>query len=225
LTFCYTDVILVLFSDVSDYFMEIGKKIMAWHFVRENRRLGYRASNLEVAPGFVYSEPKGELAMCSHGMHASRRVYDALSDAPGPILCRVRCWGDIAEDTDKLVCRHREVLTMRDVSRELRLWACWCIRNTPISNGKTVWSLLTDERSRRAVEVAERFANSRATAEELAAAWAIAWGAAWDARAAAWGAARTAAWDAGDAGATVWAAAREFQSAELERRMLALLGE
>ena len=53
---------------------------------------------------------------------------------------------------------------------------------------------MTDERSRNALNVAERYANGQATDEEFAAAWA-AW-AAWDA---AWDAARAAAWAARDA--------------------------
>ena len=90
--------------------------------------------------------------------------------------------------------------------RTLRLYACWCARHA--------WHLLTDVRSRNAVEVAERFANGDATKEELAtardAAWYAAcdtWYAAWDAWYAAWDAwyaaqdaaqdaARDAAWDA-----------------------------
>lgn len=50
--------------------------------------------------------------------------------------------------------------------RELRLYACWCVRQ--------VWHLLTDERSRTAVEVAERHVEGRATDAELEAALAAA---------------------------------------------------
>ena len=72
--------------------------------------------------------------------------------------------------------------------KALRLFACWCVRSTPITNGRTVWDLLTDERSRNAIVVAERFASGHATEQE---------------RAAARDAARDAAWDA--AGAAAWA--------------------
>ena len=54
--------------------------------------------------------------------------------------------------------------------RTLRLFACKCVRDTPLSNGRKVWDLLTDSRSRNAVEVAERFANGQATEDELKAA-------------------------------------------------------
>jgi hypothetical protein len=98
--------------------------------------------------------------------------------------------------------------------RELRLFACWCCRNQ-------VWHLLTDERSRHAVEIAELYAEGKATSDELAAAEDAAWAAerdaAWAAEAAAWDATRAAAeaaaWYAPRAAAwaaeaAAWAAAR-----------------
>jgi hypothetical protein len=111
----------------------------------------------------------------------------------------------------------------------LRLFGCWCVRNTKLADGRTVWDLLTDERSRRAVEVAEAHIDGKATSAELAAAWAAAWDAAWAAASpAAWAAAWAAAGDAvGDAARdAAWAAAgdaaRKQQSQEFERRMLEL---
>ena len=81
--------------------------------------------------------------------------------------------------------------------KTLRLFPCRCVRE--------VWHLLTDERSRNAVEVAERYAVGAATQEQLAAASAAAWAAsaaAWAASDAAW-AASAAAWAAS---AAAWAA-------------------
>ena len=52
--------------------------------------------------------------------------------------------------------------------------ACHIIRNTPTTVG-TVWDLLTDQRSRTAIEVAEAYADGRATREELAIAYAAAY--------------------------------------------------
>ncbi len=47
--------------------------------------------------------------------------------------------------------------------RDQRLFGCWAVRQ--------VWHLLTDERSRRAVEVAEKYAVGKATTDDLADAW------------------------------------------------------
>ena len=66
-----------------------------------------------------------------------------------------------------------------------QLFACACVRETPLPDGRKVWDLLTDERSRRAVEVGELFANGQATEAARSAArsaalsaWLSAWSAA-----------------------------------------------
>jgi hypothetical protein len=51
--------------------------------------------------------------------------------------------------------------------RKLRLHACACCRK--------VWPFLTDERSRRAVEVSERYADGLASKQEVSAAQGLAW--------------------------------------------------
>ncbi|CFL09484.1 hypothetical protein [Burkholderia pseudomallei] len=87
-----------------------------------------------------------------------------------------------------------------DADRDMRLFAVWCARQ--------VEHLMEDQRSKDALNVAERFVNGEATDEERNAArnaaWDAArnaaWDAAWSARKAARAAARGAAWDA------VWAA-------------------
>ena len=60
----------------------------------------------------------------------------------------------------------------------VRKVSCRFVRETPLADGRKVWDLLTDERSRRAVEVAELFADGLATKEELATAAAAAYSAA-----------------------------------------------
>ena len=85
--------------------------------------------------------------------------------------------------------------------REFRLFACWCAARTlPVFEKEYP----DDKRPREAIRVSSRFANGKATKEELATTWDATWDAAWAAaRDAAWDAARAAAWDA------AWAAARD----------------
>jgi hypothetical protein len=91
--------------------------------------------------------------------------------------------------------------------KNLRLFAVWCARNTPLTDGRKTGDLLTDPRSLNALDVAERFAHGQATELELAAAENAAWAAAWAAAEnTAWAAARDAAWAA--ARNAAWAAAR-----------------
>lgn len=105
--------------------------------------------------------------------------------------------------------------------REIRLYGVWCARQ--------VEHLMTDQRSKDALDVAERFVNGLATEQELTAArnaaYAAAYGAAWDAAGtsawAAWNVVGNAAWNA--VGNAAWAAgtaaraARTAQEKELRR--------
>ena len=75
----------------------------------------------------------------------------------------------------------------------LRKLACRFVRETPLHDGRKVWVLLVDERSRKAVEVAEAYADGKATKEDLEAARAAA---AYAAYTAACAAAHAAAYDA-----------------------------
>lgn len=117
-----------------------------------------------------------------------------------------------------------------DADRDLRLFAVWCARQ--------VEHLMEEQRSKDALNVAERFANGEATDEERDAARDAAWDdargairaaaryAAWPAwaaaraaRDAAWGAARGAAWAARDAARCAAGDAAEDAQKEMLKRM------
>ena len=97
------------------------------------------------------------------------------------------------EDIIWVLCRN-EFMT----DKQLRLFAVWCAKEAMNSIPKDQ----QDERSLKAIKVAEDFANGKATKEELATAWRAAWGAAWRAASAAALGAATAV-----ASATAWGVA------------------
>ena len=88
---------------------------------------------------------------------------------------------DMADVWDALVDQGKHewlfwVVTRPGVFSEsvLRKTACRFVRETPIGGGKTVWDLLEDARSRKAVEVSEAYADGKATKAELADAYSAA---------------------------------------------------
>ena len=141
-------------------------------------------------PGKWMPAVEGELELCENGYHLTD--FDHLLDWIGPDIYEAEYKGgsvgdfedgDFEDGDDKIAVRQvrlvRRLETWND--RAAREFACWCVRNTPISKDRTVWDLLTDDRSRNAVVVAEKFARGEATEAELAAAWDAARDAAWDA--------------------------------------------
>jgi hypothetical protein len=177
-------------------------------------------------PGLWTPKIAGKLELCKKGYHLTDAAH-LLTWCQGNQLFEAETKGKILVGDDKVACGQVRLLSQVETwnDKNLRLFACWCVRK--------IWHLLTDERSRNAVVVAEKYANGDATQEELAAAWDAAGAAAGAARAAAWAAAGAAAgaaawdaaWDAawaaagdaawGAAWAAAWAAARDAQSKKL----------
>lgn len=192
-----------------------------WHFatVAEDgkSRLGYNDGR-EVVVGETL-RVEGEPSLCEHGLHASKRLFDALGYAPSSnlSLCRVTLGGTVKHDSDKSVGNERTVIAMLSpeaTEKLLRDFARWCALQVI-----HLWD---------APDVVRQYLE---TGDESlrAAAWAAAWDAAWaaarDAARAAEAAARAAeaaAWDAAEAAARDAArdAAIEMYAAELERRGL-----
>ncbi len=99
---------------------------------------------------------------CYDETHIRRLAGDQQTFTAVDVLRR----GDIPIDDRLWVALRPELIS----DRTLRLWACWCVRHTPLADERMVWDLLTDARSRAAIEVTERFANGEATEDERVAA-------------------------------------------------------
>jgi hypothetical protein len=202
---------------------ETNNGILAWHFLRDDRRLQFPPCTL-VEPGQTLRvEPP--LRMCRHGLHASARAIDALRYAPGDMVCRVRLSGEILTDEDKLCASERTVLWMVDATTTLHEFACWCAeqaleqeRAAGREPDPRSWAAIKTKRAWLRGECDDATLAAAEAAATLAAADAAAWAAAWAADAAD-AAADAAAWAAAWAAA---AAAREEQNAELERRLMEL---
>ena len=204
----------------------------AWHFTASDRRLGYDDGRL-VEPGKTLVHP-GELVLCESGLHASKRLIDALQYAPGPYVWRVELGGTILRGSDKLVASARTALWGVDATDILRRFARKCAMDViHLWDAPEVvirYLQTGDESIRAAASAAAWAATSAATsaatraaasAAASAATWAATWDAAWNAAAtwdAAWNAASAAAWDA-----AAWDAARAAARDRQNRRLTALV--
>ena len=98
--------------------------IEAWHFVGEDRCLANGDGRVVVNGEKLTVE--GPPVLCRRGLHASVDIMDALSYAPGPVLCRVVVDGTVIQGDDKIVGTERTCLWSVDLTRELREFACDC---------------------------------------------------------------------------------------------------
>jgi hypothetical protein len=119
----------------------------------------------------------GNPLSCKNGYHLCREsdVLGWLNDE----IYEAEYYGEIIEEDDKVTVQEARLLRKFENWNESTaiLFACWCVRNTPLRGGGTVWDLLTDSRSKKVVEVAEKYAIGDATEEEIDAAYDTAWGA------------------------------------------------
>ena len=207
--------------------MSAPKKIDAWWFSASDC-LPHGDGRLIVV-GESHSVG-GDIVLCDNALHASRDPFDALTYAPGQYLYRVRCWGDVVEDDDKLGARYREYVDMRNATNTLRkfareqalsvihFWEAPPVVKEYLEAGDETLRAAACTASREAARAATGAAAGAActaactAAGTAAAAWA-AWAAACTAADAAWAAgdaARAAARAAADAArAAAWAAAKK----------------
>jgi len=153
----------------------MSKTVLAYHFTD-----GWQLRDgqpLVVGSEYVFD---GTPMMCECGYHASRHVFDAMMNAPGPILSRVECREITDECDDKLVCRRRRVIATIDATKIAQKFARMCALDVI-----HLWD---------APDVVVRYLKTGDESIRGAA-----WSAAWAARDAAWDAARIAAWAAASA--------------------------
>lgn len=171
---------------------------------------------------------RGDLVACKRGLHLTDAAHLPLW--LGPVIWEAETDGDLIDAGDKWVARKARIVRRVEAwdERTARLFAADCAAHVlPIWEAERP----DDDRPRRAIETARRYANGEATGDELTAAQAAAWDAAFAAaEAAARAAARAAAWDDARAAAwyAAWAAAEAAAlDAELDwqaRRLAEVLG-
>ena len=128
--------------------------IMAWHFLEatDKHPQGELRDGQPAPPIGEWLVHDGPIKICKAGLHASENVLDALSYAPGTLLCRVACCEGVVREADKLVCRRRRIEWRVDAEPALRAWARWCalqvVRTWPAPDVVHDWLLTGDERYR-----------------------------------------------------------------------------
>jgi hypothetical protein len=176
--------------------------VRAWYFCTDERKLRYEDKRAIVDGETLTVE--GEPVLCKWGLHASESLVDALSYAPGAVLCRVEVGGTVLRGDDKLVGTSRKVVWSIPSAIVLPMaveFARWCADRAE----SAAWSAADAARSAHAAAADAWSAADAARSAHAAAA--DAWSAANAARSAA-------AWSAVDVWSVAWSAANAARSAE-----------
>lgn len=147
---------------------------------------------------------RGDLVACANGYHLV--TLQQIHYWYGPEIWVAEGRGDSLACEDKYVWRQARLLARTGWNaRTAREYACDCAEHVL---PRFEDACPQDDRPRRAIEVARRYARGQATDDEQVDAWKAAWSAAEEARTigAAWAAATAAAWVTGE---PAWAAARD----------------
>ena len=164
--------------------------LTAFHFVADTLRDGRPVP----ADGELLIH-EGKVELCAQGLHASIDPYDALTYAPGNVLCLVELSGTIVRGGDKVAASGRRIIKRIDAEPLMREYARWCALQVI-----ELWD--APEMVRQYLTTGDESLRAAARAAAWDAAWAAAGAAAGDAaRAAAWAAAWAAAGDAARAAA------------------------
>ena len=176
---------------------ETMKTVTGYWFAPKDKKLA-NGDRRKIRVGITH-KVKGEIIPCQHGLHLSKRPFDAIAHAPGPVIYKVKGSGIIishGNPIDKYACSERTYIAGGyDCTKLLRRFSRKCALDVI-----HLWD---------APEIVKQYLKT-GDKNLRDAAWAAAWAAvAWDAaRAAAWAAARAVAWAAA-AWAAAWAAARD----------------
>jgi len=139
-----------------------------WHFL--NRKGFLRDGTKAAAPGHV-EKFEGPLCICLTGLHASKRLIDALRYAPGVFLRKVEL-ADFIEDGDKACGHRRRILIQVEISQLLTHFAQWCAERAQTHAEATIAAYPTALAAAYAADAAYAAATAYAADAANAAAYA-----------------------------------------------------
>jgi len=180
----------------------------AYYFSCTDKKLRFN-DNRVIRKGRTH-KVTGELKLCFCGLHASKRIIDALDNAPGTYLWVVELSGEILEGENKVCASERTYIHGFNAEKVLRKFA----RKQALINIEKIKPHCSETDYKLILQFLEtgneniRSAAARAARSAGYAAESAARLAGYAAESAAESAAGSAAWSAGSAGSAAWFAAQ-----------------